>query len=100
MVVVSVLGGRVLGQGEEEDAGDHGGREDEPAELPPQQGPVADHVLQTGEEVVGAEHPRDGDGLEEGQPQQRVPTGRVRVQQREHVDAPLRDATGARQVRQ
>lgn len=72
---------------------------DDPAELPPSDGIVTDHVLDAVVEAAHAEGPGDGNALEEDEEQQAEAGHGVRVEDLEDVHAALRDARDADQVR-
>lgn len=48
------------------------------------------HLLDAVAELVGPEHPGNGDGLEETDPEERHAAGRVVVHELENVDSALR----------
>lgn len=62
---------------------------DNPAELPPRQRVIADHVLNTVVETIHSERPRYRNALEEHQEQQTETTHSVWVQNLEHVHTTL-----------
>lgn len=65
------------------------GCRDDPAELPPSYGVVADHVLDAIIEAAYAEGPRDGDALEEDQEQETEAGHCIGVEDLEHVHSTL-----------
>ena len=68
------------------------GRGDDPAELPPVDRIVADHVAYAVVEAIDAEGPADGDALEEDEEEQAEARHGVGVQDLEDVHTALGDA--------
>lgn len=62
-----------------------------PAQLPPYARLVANHLLDVVIELVHTVAPGYGDAFKEDQEQQGHSTGRVVVEQFEHIDSSLRD---------
>lgn len=76
---------------EQEHPTDNERREHDPAQLPPYTRLVANHLLDVVVELVHTVAPGYGDALKEDQEEQTHPTGRVVVEEFEHIDSTLRD---------
>lgn len=96
--IAEVFDGGPLNDVEDEDANTDRRSRNHPAELPPRQGIVSDHVLDTVVETIHTERPRDRNALEEHQEQQTETTHRVRVENLEYVHAALRDTRQTNQI--
>lgn len=71
----------------------------DPAELPPSDGIVADHFLDAIVETIDAEAPADGDALEEDEEQQAESRDGIGIEDLEDVHAALGYARHTHQVR-
>ena len=88
-VVVAVGDGGVGDAVEDEHPEHHERGEVLPAEIPEHVGPDAGHLLHAVTEPLGAEHPADGDGLEEAGPEQSHARAAVEIHQLESIYTPL-----------